>query len=342
MKKILSALLVSAMILTSFAGCSTKTDSSSSSTTTAATTTTAETTTAAETTTTAATTTVAGATTTTKAGTTKTATVTTTVKKGNSYTAPANLTGTVTFSGSTSVYPVAAALTEAFRKKNPNVVTRIDNVTGSGAGLTDAINKKVSFGMRSSAWDNSNAKIKPFQIALDGVAIVANTGNAATNVTFANIKSIYSTGLAGFSNPIIREAGSGTRTCFEDVMKANGGAPTYPGSIQTEASTDAVISAVKGNVNSVGYASLGAAENASGIKILQVEGVTASTANVLNGSYKFQRPFLLLHNTDMPLTNAEKEFLKFALSDEGQKIIASLNYISLSSSQLSTELGKVQ
>lgn len=355
MKRILSALLISSMLLIAFAGCSSTkpasgtanssgdssavesslTDDSSTATTTAATTSSAD----SKATTTAA---------------TKSASQSVTPKKGNTYTAPANLTGTVTFSGSTSVYPVAAALTEAFKKKNPNVIIRIDNVTGSGAGLTDANAGKVSFGMRSSAWDSvsasANPKIKTFQIALDGVAIVVNPNNS-TGVTNMSLLDIYNNfgGASGkvsgpFSNPIIREDGSGTRTCFQDILKGSADtgkkAPTYPSGIETEASTQAVENAVASNVNAIGYMSLGAVN--SSVKKLTVNGVSATQDNVINGTYPFSRPFLLLHNTDKALSNAEKEFLKFSLSTEGQQIINSCGYIALSSGQLTNEITKIQ
>ena len=255
MKRIFSILLLSAMLFTGLVGCESKpVDKSVNDTTTEATTTEATTTTAA-TTTTEATTTTAATTTTTVAATTKAATTTKTTTKaatttaappaGKTYTAaPASLTGTISFSGSTSVYPVAAALTEAFKIKYPNVKIHITNVTGSGAGLADANAGNVSFGMRSSAWDSTTAQkystIVPYQIAIDGVAIVVNTSSSLTNVTFADIKNVYGgTALGDISSPISRESGSGTRTCFEDIMKANGGLPTYVGGT-ISASTEAV------------------------------------------------------------------------------------------------------
>lgn len=363
MKRILSIVVLSAVLLTGFVGCGAKpndsknsstTDSSSSETTTEVTTSAGETTTATtkpgETTT--ATTTKAGGTTAKPAAKptvgTKAAIPSggaSAQPTGNTYQpAPASLTGTISFSGSTSVYPVAAALTEAFKKQYPKVKIQITNVTGSGAGLTDANSGNVSFGMRSSAWDSgaasANPKIVPYQIAIDGVAIVVHPNNSLTDITMAQIKSVYQgTALGSITSPTSRESGSGTRTCFEDILKANGGIPAYSGGT-IAASTNAVESTVAGNQNAIGYMSLGAVN--SSVKKLSVEGVAATEANVINGSYKFSRPFLLLRRNDRPLSAAEKEFVKFALSKEGQTIINNSGYISLSGEQINAESNKIK
>jgi len=190
---------------------------------------------------------------------------------GNEYKPLKSLKGTVSFSGSTSVYPAIAALGEAFRKHYPKVKVSITNVTGSGAGLTDANGKKVSFGMRSSAWDDKtakeNEKITPFSIALDGVAIVVHPNNKISNVTKDNLAELYKVGAkttrwsqlsgSGFTNDILavcREAGSGTRDCFETVVPGlKGTAYDSEKNRQIAASTDAVKTAVKGNTKAIGY-----------------------------------------------------------------------------------------
>jgi len=252
--------------------------------------------------------------------------------------ATTSLTGTISFSGSTSVYPVIAALTEAFKKQYPNVKIQITNVTGSGAGLADAKSGSVSFGMRSSAWDSttaaSNPTIKPYQIAIDGVAIVVHPSNTLANITLAEIKLIYQgTDMNGINAPVNREDGSGTKTCFKDIIAAS----SYRGVIVS--STDAVALAVAGNAGAIGYMSLGSV--GSNVKKLNVEGIEPTSTNVVNGTYKMSRPFLLLRRTDRSMNAAEKEFLKFALSSDGQKVISQSNFIPLADTQIANELAKI-
>lgn len=259
-----------------------------------------------------------------------------------------SLTGTVSFSGSTSVYPSIAALTEAFKKQYAKVKINITNVTGSGAGLIDAKAGKVSFGMRSSEWASSDASsspnITPYQIAMDGVAIVVNKSNTSvSNMKIDEIQSVYEGKTQyGLSDPVSREAGSGTRTCFEDIMKSyasNKKAPSYKGG-EIASSTVAVENIVSKNTHAIGYMSLGAV-NAS-VKKISVEGVDANETNVLSGSYKFSRPFLLLRKTDKKLSTVEKEFLKFVYSTQGQNIIDKCNFIKLSNAQIASQLAKIK
>ena len=275
---------------------------------------------------------------------------------GSDYTPVKSLKGTIKFSGSTSVYPAIAALGEAFKKHYPRVRVTITNVTGSGAGLSDANNKKVSFGMRSSAWDektaNDNADITPYTIALDGVAIVVHPDNKITNITKDNLANIYKVDAtatkwnqiagSGFSNEVLavcREAGSGTRDCFETVVPGlKGTAYDSEKNRQIAASTDAVKTAIKGNTQAIGYMSLGSVDGS--VKALTFEKVVANKENVQNGSYTFQRPFLLLFNNTKKMTGVEKEFLNFVYSKEGQEIIAKGGFVDLSQDSLNAELKK--
>ena len=275
---------------------------------------------------------------------------------GSDYVPVKSLKGTVSFSGSTSVYPAIAALGEAFRKHYPKVKVSITNVTGSGAGLSDANNKKVSFGMRSSAWDEKtakdNEKITPYSIALDGVAIVAHPENKISNITKENLADLYKVDAkttkwnqltgSNFTNDILavcREAGSGTRDCFETVIPGLKGT-TYDSekNRQIAASTDAVKTAVKGNKQAIGYMSLGSVD--SSVKVLTFEKVEANKANVQDGSYTFQRPFLLLFNNTKKMTDVEKEFLKFVYSKEGQEIIAKGGFVELPQDSIDAEIKK--
>ena len=275
---------------------------------------------------------------------------------GSSYVPVKSLKGTVKFSGSTSVYPAIAALGEAFKKHYPKVKISITNVTGSGAGLSDANGKKVSFGMRSSEWDEKtakdNTKITPYTIALDGVAIVVHPDNNISNITKDNLADLYKVDAkttkwnqltgSNYTNDILavcREAGSGTRDCFETVVPGlKGTAYDSEKNRQIAASTDAVKTAVKGNTQAIGYMSLGSVD--SSVKALTFEKITANKANVQDGSYTFQRPFLLLFNNTKKMTDVEKEFLKFVYSKEGQEIISKGGFVDLSQTAINAELKK--
>jgi phosphate transport system substrate-binding protein len=115
---------------------------------------------------------------------------------------------------------------------------------------------------------------------------------------------------------VSREPWSGTRGAFEEIVKFQdklvNGATEFDG-------TGAVIAEISRNADAVGYISLGSVNNS--VKALSVGGVAATTANVVNGSYKISRPFLLLTKKSRNLNAETTAFLDWILSPAGQTIV---------------------
>ena len=89
-----------------------------------------------------------------------------------------------------------------------------------------------------------------------------------------------------------------------------------------------MITTVSKNVNAVGYASLAAVSDK--IKPLTVNGVAASADTVSDGSYKLQRPFVLVTKKGEEPSEAVKTFLDFAFSEDGAGIITMTGVIPVS------------
>lgn len=101
------------------------------------------------------------------------------------------LSGKLVLAGSTSVSPVMEKLADAYKALNPNVSVEIQQ-TGSGAGITSAIDGVCDFGMSSRELKESEAaELKSQEIALDGIAVIINKDNPTDNLTSEQIKSIY-------------------------------------------------------------------------------------------------------------------------------------------------------
>ncbi|MPM40802.1 Phosphate-binding protein PstS 2 [bioreactor metagenome] len=82
-------------------------------------------------------------------------------------------------------------LADAYKALNPNVTVEIQQ-TGSGAGITSAIDGVCDFGMSSRELKESEAaELKSVEMALDGIAVVVNKENPIENITSEQIKSIY-------------------------------------------------------------------------------------------------------------------------------------------------------
>jgi ABC-type phosphate transport system, periplasmic component len=257
----------------------------------------------------------------------------------------ASVSGTVTLSGSTSVNPLIQALAESFMAKNSGVKIVLQNVTGSGSGIADAKDSKVDFGMSSRNLTSDEAtQLDKTQICMDGLALVVNKKNPLTNVSPEQLYKIYtrdngamnwnqvtnsyksSVKIAAFG----REAGSGTRSCFEDFFKAdygtalpNGYDVKLDGSLS---STGVMQTSVQKNTGSIGYMSLGDLDT-SKVKALKIDGVAPSKYSVADGTYAIKRPFLLVHNKSQKVTPAAQAFVTYIQSAEGQKIIDKMGFV---------------
>ncbi len=112
------------------------------------------------------------------------------VEEGNTYEA-SGLSGKIVLAGSTSVSPVMEVLADAYKALNPGVTIEIQQ-TGSGAGITSAIEGVCDFGMSSRELkDSEAAELASTQIAMDGIAVIVNNENTLDDITSEQIKSIY-------------------------------------------------------------------------------------------------------------------------------------------------------
>ncbi len=237
------------------------------------------------------------------------------------------LSGTVSTNGSTSMEKVIGVLKEQFMADNSGVSISYD-ATGSGTGIEAAANGTCDIGLASrSLKDEESAKgLVGTTVALDGIAVIVNSGSKVSDLSLEQIAKIFTgeatdwNGVGGDAGQIAcigREAGSGTRDGFESITKTADKCKLS----QELTSTGAVIEAVKNNKNAIGYASLSSVEGKDGIKILSVGGVQCSEATILDGSYVIQRPFLLVTNSSKKLSDAAQAFFDFATSREAASLI---------------------
>lgn len=237
----------------------------------------------------------------------------------------ADLSGAVATGGSTSVEKVIGALSEAFMEANPGVDVTYDP-TGSSAGVTGAADGTLDIGLSSRALKEEEISkgLKETTFALDGIAIVVNTENTATDLSLEQIAKLATGEITNWSEvggpdmPVVlvgREAGSGTRDGFESIVDVKD-ACKYD---QELTSTGAVIAGVAANPNAFGYASLSAVDDT--VKAVTVEGVAASEATVQDGTYKIQRPFVFVTKDGAELSEAAQAFIEFATSDAASELI---------------------
>lgn len=241
------------------------------------------------------------------------------------------LTGTVNTDGSTSMESVVKALGEAFMEMNPEVTVNYSG-TGSGTGIQSAIDGTCDLGLSSRALkdeEKTNGAVENI-VALDGVAVVINPANGVEDLTVEQIAQIFTgeitnwSELGGTDGEIAvfgREAGSGTRGAFEEIVGVDNCKYTNEYS-----STGDVIGNVASNPNAIGYASLSAVDDT--VKAVMVNGVAPSEDTVKDGTYEIQRPFVMVTKDGAELSEAAQAFLEFAMSGDAADIIAAAGAVS--------------
>lgn len=237
---------------------------------------------------------------------------------------PKELSGTVATDGSTSMEKLIGALGESFMNLNKGV-TFTYNPTGSGSGITAVKEGRCDIGLSSRALKDEEKKdgLKGTVLALDGIAIIVSPDNKVEDLSLEQIAGIY-TGeiknwkeVGGADAEIVvigREAGSGTRDGFESIT----GTKDKCAYRQELTSTGDVITTVAGNPDAIGYASLASVKDT--VKALKVDGVVPSDDTVKDGSYKVQRPFVLVTVEGKELSEVAQAFFDYITSGDVAEI----------------------
>ena len=100
--------------------------------------------------------------------------------------------GSVTISGSSSVYPVMEVLVEAYMTLNPDVKVTLMQ-SDSTTGINDAISGKSDIGLSSRNLKASELEkgLEYNVMAMDGIAVIVNNENAVKGLSSETIRDIY-------------------------------------------------------------------------------------------------------------------------------------------------------
>lgn len=244
------------------------------------------------------------------------------------------LSGTITLAGSTSMEKLAKALQEDFMDKNPGVTVSVE-FSGSGAGIEGVINGTCDIGNASRNVKDSEKESGVVEniVAIDGIAVVVDSANTVTNLTKEQLISIYTgqvtnwSELGGTDTPIVvvgREAGSGTRSAFEELLKVEDTC-AYANELD---STGAVMAKVASTAGAIGYVSLDVVSDS--VIAVSLEGVAATAENIKAGNYFLSRPFVMATKGEISEQNElVQAWFEYVLGEEGQKIAALVGLITV-------------
>ena len=244
-----------------------------------------------------------------------------------------SLSGTLQMVGSTSMEKMANALSESFMQKNSGVTVNAEFI-GSSAGIEALASGSADIGNSSRNLKDSEKSQGIIEniVAIDGIAVITDKSNTVSDLTREQLTDIYTgkiknwSELGGQSAAIVvigREAGSGTRGAFEEILKIEDQC-AYSNELD---STGAVLSKVTSTPGSIGYVSLDVIDDS--VNVFKLEGVEATAENIKAGAYFLQRPFVMATKGEISKQNdIVKAWFSYIDSDEGQAIIKKVGLIS--------------
>lgn len=245
------------------------------------------------------------------------------------------ISGKVTLDGSTSMEKLMNALKEAIREDYPDLQLE-PQFTGSGAGIKAVTSGTADIGNASRALtDEEKAQgIVENIVALDGIAMITDKSNSLENLTKQQLADIY-TGkiknwkeVGGQDQKIVvvgREAASGTRGAFEEILEIKDKCQ-YANELNE---TGAVVAKVQETKGAIGYVSLDIVQDSQDkVNTLKLDGVEASEATILDGTYKLQRPFVMATKGEIKDQNPQVQAVfNFIQSEKGQAVLKKVKLI---------------
>ncbi len=248
--------------------------------------------------------------------------------------ASSDLSGTITMAGSTSMEKLSNVVAEAFMEKYPQVTVSAEFI-GSSAGVEAVLAGTVNIGNASRNLKDTEKNSGAVEniVAIDGIAVVLDKNNTVTNLTKDQLIQIYTgqinnwSEFGGLNQPIVvvgREAGSGTRGAFEELLGIEDQCK-YSNEIN---STGGVMAKVTSTPGAIGYVSLDIVDDT--VVAINVDGVEPTEENIKAQAYLLSRPFVM--STKGEITTQSKEvqaLFEYLKSDEGKELIKSIGLITV-------------
>lgn len=263
----------------------------------------------------------------------------------------------ITIKGSDTMVNLSQKWAEEYMKLHPEVSIQVTG-GGSGTGVAALLNKTTEIAnssreLKSAELEDAKSKgVTPFtyQVALDGIAVIVHPESKVDNLTIQQVSDIFSgkitnwKAVGGADMPITlygRENSSGTYEFFKDHVlgKVDGKQVDYSTSTQVLQGTAALGEAVARDKKGIGYGGVGYFAERNDVKILHIKkdensiAISPSENNKVNydviwsGDYSISRYLYCFTNGEA--TGKLKEFMDFIVSQEGQDVVRTMEYIPL-------------
>jgi phosphate transport system substrate-binding protein len=232
---------------------------------------------------------------------------------------------------------LAPQLIAEFKKEHPAITFDLETkATGYGMAALRVGQCDIAAASRAAipadldlAKEN-NMEMNEYVIGAYSVAVVVHANNPVTNLTKEQVHDIFTGKIENWSTVggpdaaihlYIRDPISGTHLGFKEIAMNNDNYAAHP---RMHTNYNAIAQTVAGDIAGIGYSGFALA-NATGAKLVFIEGVEPSTAMVNSGKYPYARVLRLYTNKNKE-SQATKDFIQFILSQRGQEIVAQMGF----------------
>ena len=241
------------------------------------------------------------------------------------------LVGRYRVSGGGGTIPAITALTTRFTELHPGALWDIENV-GSDAAIASVQRNEADLGGVSREMSAAEKQaVASLQIGVSGTGVAVSAGHSVSNLTKEQIRAIFAGeitdwsqvgGTAGEIKVFVREPTAATRQIFDEYIF--GGKPAYRPDYTPVDSADSTLKALYSFKDAISMLTITAKTLTDPkIKLLTVNGVAPTIADLTSGAYPMRRPLYMVYNaTPASVKPAISALVEFAKSAEGQKLLA--------------------
>lgn len=232
----------------------------------------------------------------------------------------------IVMAGSTSMERFARIVSECFMEEHAGVTVTAE-FTGSSAGVEAVLDGRADLGIssRELTKEEQDAGAVALVVAIDGIAVVTDPDNLVKELTVTELAEIYTgrirdwSEVGGRTEPIVvigREAGSGSRSTFEELLRIRDRC-MYANEMDSEGAVMARTAVTPG---AIGYVSLEICNDT--VCTIDLEGIEVAEETVRNGTYPLRRCFFLVTKGKIwEQSELVQEFMAYLQSENGKKLI---------------------
>lgn len=252
-----------------------------------------------------------------------------------------NKSEVVQVTGSDTTLNVTQHISEVYMQSHKDARIAVTG-GGSGVGIAAAINGTTDIAMASRDAKASEMEsaaragraLEEVVFGWDGLSVITHPSNPINALSKEVVGKIFSGEITNWNEvggndaPIIilsRDSSSGTHVYFkEDVVRGGEkNSKEYADSALYLPSNSAIVQETSNNENAIGY--VGMAYVNDGVKDLSIDGVEPTVANVASKDYPIARE--LFWYVPAERSQVISNIVEFALSAEGQKIVAKEGFV---------------